>query len=64
MSKIITNVIFVLFLISSQAFAEGEKYTCPMHPHYIATESGSCPICGMDLVLLEEGRDSSIKNSR
>jgi Cu(I)/Ag(I) efflux system membrane fusion protein len=26
-------------------------YTCPMHPHYIATDpDGSCPICGMDLV--------------
>ncbi len=26
-------------------------YTCPMHPHYISTDSeGSCPICGMDLV--------------
>lgn len=28
----------------------GIKYTCPMHPHYIADEMGSCPICGMDLV--------------
>ena len=64
MSKIITNVIFVLFLISSQAFAEGEKYTCPMHPHYIATESGSCPICGMDLVLLEEETDHKINSSK
>lgn len=64
MSKIITNIIFVLFLISSQAFAEGEKYTCPMHPHYIATESGSCPICGMDLVLLEEETDHKINNSK
>lgn len=27
-----------------------EKWTCPMHPHYIADEFGSCPICGMDLV--------------
>jgi len=27
------------------------QYTCPMHPHYIATDpDGSCPICGMDLV--------------
>jgi len=27
------------------------QYTCPMHPHYISTDSdGSCPICGMDLV--------------
>ena len=26
------------------------KWTCPMHPHYIADDAGSCPICGMDLV--------------
>jgi len=30
----------------------GQKYTCPMHPHYIANEMGNCPICGMDLVPL------------
>jgi Cu/Ag efflux protein CusF len=24
----------------------GAKYTCPMHPHYIADEMGACPICG------------------
>ena len=33
------------------------KYTCPMHPHYIADEMGTCPICGMDLVKLETGPD-------
>ena len=35
------------------------KYTCPMHPHYIASEMGNCPICGMDLVLLPTGDDSA-----
>ena len=30
---------------------EPGQYTCPMHPHYIATDpDGTCPICGMDLV--------------
>lgn len=33
------------------------KWTCPMHPHYIADEFGACPICGMDLVKLETGDD-------
>ena len=28
-----------------------EKYVCPMHPQIILDEPGSCPICGMDLVL-------------
>ncbi len=31
------------------------KWTCPMHPHYIAEDFGPCPICGMDLVKLETG---------
>lgn len=30
---------------------QASEYTCPMHPHYVATDpDGSCPICGMDLV--------------
>ncbi|MCB1521619.1 MAG: efflux RND transporter periplasmic adaptor subunit [Hyphomicrobiaceae bacterium] len=29
------------------------KWTCPMHPHYIADDAGACPICGMDLVKLD-----------
>ncbi|MEW8200650.1 MAG: heavy metal-binding domain-containing protein [Candidatus Thiodiazotropha endolucinida] len=49
----------VLFLVSSVVGAgeEGDsaKYTCPMHPHYIADEMGSCPICGMDLVKMTSG---------
>ena len=35
--------------------ADGQKWTCPMHPHYIANEFGQCPICGMDLVKLDTG---------
>lgn len=30
------------------------KYVCPMHPQIIKDEPGSCPICGMDLVQLEQ----------
>ena len=26
------------------------EYTCPMHPEIIRDATGSCPICGMDLV--------------
>ncbi|WP_439636626.1 efflux RND transporter periplasmic adaptor subunit [Oceanicaulis sp.] len=32
-----------------------QRYTCPMHPHYISNDPGSCPICGMDLVPMESG---------
>lgn len=40
-------------LFGGLAFAE-QMYTCPMHPHYIATEPGACPICGMDLTLVRQ----------
>ena len=30
-------------------------YTCPMHPSVQASEAGSCPICGMDLVPVTRG---------
>ncbi len=41
--------------ITAQTEATAQKWTCPMHPHYIADEAGTCPICGMDLVKLETG---------
>jgi len=46
------------FTFGSQALAAKPidttktKWTCPMHPHYIADEAGVCPVCGMDLVKL------------
>lgn len=51
-------------IMASRAFAaeaeKGEtKWTCPMHPHYIANDFGTCPICGMDLVKLETGSGES-----
>lgn len=30
-----------------------DGYTCPMHPEVIKEASGSCPICGMDLIPME-----------
>ena len=36
-------------------------YVCPMHPQVIQETPGSCPICGMDLVLVEhEGGDGEL----
>lgn len=32
-----------------------ELYTCPMHPEIIRDKPGQCPICGMDLVIIETG---------
>lgn len=45
------------------AGAEAEKtttYTCSMHPQIRQNEPGDCPICGMDLIPLEEDQDDEI----
>lgn len=37
-----------------------KTYVCPMHPQIVRDEPGTCPICGMDLVLQErKGDDDS-----
>jgi membrane fusion protein, copper/silver efflux system len=45
--------------------AEGETtYTCSMHPQIRQGEPGDCPICGMDLIPLEEdGAEESDENT-
>jgi len=35
-------------------------YICPMHPEIVSEEFGSCPICGMDLVELEDNGDTDV----
>lgn len=34
-----------------------KEYTCAMHPQIRSDKEGSCPICGMDLVLIEDSDD-------
>lgn len=64
MKRILVILIVVLMLIIACSKAQNTEisetyeqddtesyYTCPMHPTIVQQEPGSCPICGMDLVL-------------
>ena len=46
-------VLVGLLSLGLAAAQDAERWTCPMHPHYVADEFGACPICGMDLVPVE-----------
>ncbi|WP_394129375.1 efflux RND transporter periplasmic adaptor subunit [Shewanella maritima] len=37
------------------------KYVCPMHPHIVSDEPSTCPICGMNLEVVEMGGGSTIE---
>jgi len=41
----------------STEVATEEVWTCSMHPQVRQSEAGSCPICGMDLILAENGEE-------
>ena len=38
---------------------EAEIWTCSMHPQIQQPEAGDCPICGMDLILLDKSSSSN-----
>ncbi len=48
--------------------AASTKYTCPMHPNVVQDGPGTCPICGMDLVVvnktIEDSNDLMLNNSQ
>jgi Cu(I)/Ag(I) efflux system membrane fusion protein len=46
------------FPFSGGGAPTGTKYTCPMHPTYISDRPGECPICGMDLVPVDEAGET------
>ncbi len=52
---------FVLFVFTTSWIAAEQNspgqslYHCPMHPDYISEKAGTCPICGMQLVLVKGG---------
>jgi Cu(I)/Ag(I) efflux system membrane fusion protein len=57
----ITIIASMLFLTACKdktttvtADAKVQTYTCPMHPQIVQNKPGTCPICGMDLVLFDK----------
>lgn len=36
-----------------------QTYTCPMHPQIVQHEMSTCPLCGMDLVLIDKNDQSA-----
>ncbi len=66
MKRLITLSFIMLLLLSGacnhkkdthsnhQTYAAEKIYTCPMHAEIIRNQPGSCPICGMTLVKMEE----------
>jgi Cu(I)/Ag(I) efflux system membrane fusion protein len=41
--------------VAPQVEKKGPRYTCPMHPTIVQDHPGECPICGMQLVRMQEG---------
>jgi len=46
------------WIVAQQHSSKDQLYYCPMHPEYVATKPGTCPICGMQLVLSVAGEPS------
>jgi hypothetical protein len=42
----------------SRSKQQAQTYHCPMHPNYTSDKPGNCPICGMNLVPIEEEADT------
>ncbi len=45
----------------NNASEQSQTYTCPMHPHIHSDHKGSCPVCGMDLVIAKASKETAPK---
>ncbi len=57
-------LVMLLGVIGLSPFAQSTsagtaQYHCPMHPTYITSQPGDCPICGMSLVAIGGGEKSA-----
>ncbi|MFZ6649308.1 efflux RND transporter periplasmic adaptor subunit [Undibacterium sp. TJN25] len=43
--------------VSAAKQGDAEAYTCPMHPEVVQDHPGTCPICGMTLVKMQQAGD-------
>jgi membrane fusion protein, copper/silver efflux system len=67
--KLIIQLVFLSLILLSACSDKRQKnatavkttYTCPMHPQIVQDKPGTCPICGMDLVVFDRtNKDKSL----
>ncbi|WP_299012773.1 efflux RND transporter periplasmic adaptor subunit [uncultured Polaribacter sp.] len=46
----------------NEVSTKSQMWTCSMHPQIMKSESGDCPICGMDLIPAENNSDGLMAN--
>jgi hypothetical protein len=48
-------ILVACWIVAEESPSRDRLYHCPMHPDYVADKPGTCPICGMQLTLSEQG---------
>jgi Cu(I)/Ag(I) efflux system membrane fusion protein len=56
------SILILLTTCSQNKHAHTEQYTCPMHPTVVKDTPGTCPVCGMELVLKQKRSEEKIAN--